>query len=84
MIDGCLLFNKNFDNSISSTHQQKDNIGKLKGKIIEEFYYNLRKDGHSRLRLFHIYSMENGPRATGFCIGVGGNVRQELKKFVFS
>ncbi len=30
---GCIDKNKNFDNSISSTYQQKDNIWKLKDKV---------------------------------------------------
>ena len=47
------------------------------------FSYNLRKDGHSHLRLCGNYSLENGPSATWFCIDVGAIGQQELKNLVF-
>ncbi len=48
-----------------------------------ESYYNLRKDGRSHLRLSGNYSLERGPKKSGFCMGVGVIVRQELMKSLF-
>ncbi len=45
---------------------------------------NFRKDVHSHLRLFHIYCWENGPRATGLCIGVVTIIWNDLKKSVLT
>ncbi len=46
-------------------------------------YYNLRKDGRSHLRLSGNYSLEKGPKKSGFCMGVGVIVRQQLMKSLF-